>query len=137
MGKEADGSQIVARGSDSLLINNPSSLDNGDYIVLGNNNSGFGTVNINNFGIIERWDQVWRVDKTGTPGTVDLEFFLGSNGFSSLNNYVVVIENEDGDFSNGGTIIHETGSSFDAGNLSIKFTDVDLPDVSYFTLAEK
>lgn len=137
IGQEPDGSHTISRGTDSLLLTNPSSLNDGDYLIVGSNGADYSTSNSVPVSIVERWNHVWRVDKTGTPGTVDLEFFLGSNGFSSINNYVVVIENEDGDFSNGGTIIHETGRSFNAGSLSIKFTDVDLPDGSYFTLAEK
>ena len=137
IGQEADGNQTVARGLDSLQISNPSSLDNGDYLLVGNDGAGFGTSTINIPGsVVERWNQTWRVDKTGTPGSVDLEFFLGSNNFATNTDYVLLIENVDGNFGNGGTFLDLAIPSYDAVNNSITFSNVNLVDGSYFTLAE-
>lgn len=137
VGQESDGSNTTARALDSLEVSNPSSLGDGDYLLVGHDNGGYGTSSSVGADMVERWNQVWRVTQTGTPGTVDLEFFLGANGFASPTNYVVLIETADGDFSNGGVTSHEAGRTFDAGNVSIKFTGVNLPDGAYFTLAEK
>ncbi|NOG58611.1 MAG: T9SS type A sorting domain-containing protein [Bacteroidetes bacterium] len=138
IGQEADGSNLSARGMDSILISNPSTLNDGDYLFVGNDNAGFGTNTNVEFGLSERWDQTWRAGVTGTPGNVDIEFFLGANGFAAATNYVLLIENGDGDFTNGGTTIHETGRTFSAlPSPSIKFTNVNLSNGAYFTLAEK
>ena len=136
IGAEIDGSQTISKGPDALKMTNASSLDNGDYLLIGNDNAGFATNNAVEPGLVERWNQTWRADETGTVGTVDIEFFLGSNGFAAAANYVLLIENTDGDFTNGGTTTHEIGRTFSA-TPSIKFTDVLLPDGAYFTLAEK
>lgn len=137
IGQESDGSHNSARGADSLLISNPSSLNNGEYLIVGNNRGGYGTTNTVGSGAVERWNQIWRADKTGTPGTVDLEFFIDGNGFADTSNYVVLIEDQDGDFANGGFIMHEAGRIYNPTTQSIKFTDVSLPDGAYFTLGEK
>ncbi|MFT6167649.1 MAG: hypothetical protein ACJASF_002349 [Vicingaceae bacterium] len=137
VGQEADGSQTVARGLDSLEISNPSSLGNGDYILVGNDGAGFGTDAINIPGsVLQRWNQVWRVDKTGTPGNIDLEFFLGTNNFAAPSAYVLLVENVDGNFGNGGTFLDPSTPSYDAVNNSITFSNINLVDGSYFTLAE-
>ncbi|MCB0802888.1 MAG: T9SS type A sorting domain-containing protein [Flavobacteriales bacterium] len=138
IGQESDGSNLSARGMDSLQVSNPSSMSNGDYLLIGNDNAGFSTNTNVETGLAERWNQTWRADVTNTPGTVDLEFFLGANGFASPDDYVLLIENGDGDFTNGGTSIHETGRTFSAiPSPSIKFTGVSLTNGAYFTLAEK
>ena len=137
VGQEADGSNTTAQGRDSLIISNATSLGNGDYILVGNNNGGYGTTGAAGSGFANRWNQVWRVDKTGTPGNVDLEFRLGSSSFATADEYILVIENIDGNFSNGGTTALETGKVFTASPASVKFTNIDLPDGAYFTIAKK
>lgn len=137
IGSESNGSNTSARGSDSLLISNASSLDVGDYYIIGNDGASFTTSLSVPVGITERWERVWRVGETGEAGTVTLEFFLGSNGFSAVNNYALLIESNDGDFSNGDVLTHTTGRSYSVANNSIKFTNVSLSDGDYFTIAEQ
>jgi hypothetical protein len=136
IGQEADGSHTTARGDDSLQISNPSSLSNSEYLLIGNNGSGFGTNNNVPSGVAERWDREWRVDITGSPGTIDLEFFLGSNGFAPTSDYVLLLETDDGDFGNGGTSIDPASPIYDPVANSITFSNVNLPDGAIFTLAE-
>ena len=121
IGQEADGSHTVARGLDSLEISNPTTLNNGDYLLIGNDGADFSTSASVPGGIVERWNRVWRVDKTGTPGNIDMEFFLGSSGFAAPTNYVILTEIVDGDFSNGGTSVLSSVPSFNAANNSIIF----------------
>lgn len=137
IGQEVDGNHLLAKGSDSLTISNPSAMDDGEYVMVGSNNAGYSTTTATGPRAVNRWSQVWRVDKTGDPGTVDLEFFLGGNGFTTPSNYIVLIETADGDFTNGGTSIHEFGRQYNSARNSISFTNVNLPDGAYFTLAEQ
>jgi len=137
IGQESDGSNTSARGLDDILIDNPSTLGDGDYLLTGHDNGGFATTTSVPAGVVERWTQVWRADVTGTPGTVDIEFFLDVGSFASPANYIVLIESADGDFSNGGTSTHSAGRTYNAGNNSIKFTGISLSDGDYFTLAEE
>ena len=135
IGQESDGSNTTARGPGSIEMSNATTLGDGDYALIGHDNGGFSISTSVPTGIVERWSQVWRMDKTGTPGNVDLEFFLGVSGFSLPDNYVVLIETDDGDFSNGGTSF-VGGGVFSGSNISMKFSGVNIPDGAYFTLAE-
>ena len=138
IGQEADGNHVESRGLDSLLINNPSALGNGDYLLIGNDGGGFNTSTDVPINLLNRWNKVWRANVTGTPGTVDMTFYLGLNDFAGdPNNYVVLVENADGNFANGGTSLHEGGRTYDAINKTISFTGVVLGDGNYFTLAVK
>lgn len=135
IGNESSGGNFTARGSGVIQISNASSLDNGDYLLIGHNDAGFATSTSVSSNYIERWSQVWRADLTNTPGTIDIEFFLGANGFASISDYVIAIDS-DGDFTSGSTS-HSTSGIFSASKNSIKFTGVSLSDGDYFTLAEK
>ena len=138
IGQESDGSHTVARGRDSLEISNPSTLGNGDYLLVAHDNGGYATSSDVGVLVNQRWTQVWRADVTGTPGTVDLTFYLGNNDFAgNPSDYVVYIENANGDFTDGGTSIQESGRSYDAVNKTVTFSGISLSDGDYFTLAEK
>ncbi|MBL4708357.1 MAG: T9SS type A sorting domain-containing protein [Flavobacteriales bacterium] len=136
IGMESDGSNTSAQGSDSLEISTASDLENSEYLLTGNDGGAYTTSLSTPITIAERWEKIWRVDETGDVGTVTLEFKLGSNGFASVSNYALIIENNDGDFSNGDVVTHTTGRSYSVGANSISFTGVDLADGDYFTLAE-
>lgn len=136
IGQESDGSNTTARGNDFLEISNASSLGDGDYLLVGHDNGGYAVSASVPAGVVERWTQVWRADVTGSPGTISVEFFLDAGSFASPANYAVIIESADGDFSNGGTVTHETGRSYNAIDNSITFTGLTLADGDYFTLAE-
>lgn len=135
IGQESDGSHTNSEGTGTLTLSNASGLSDNEYLVIGNNNAGYGTNANVPTGLIEKWDQVWRADETGNVGTVNLEFSLGANGFASPTEYVILLETVDGDFTNGGTSVL-TGGTYSVGNNSITFTGVDLPDNAYFTIAE-
>ena len=138
IGQEADGNHLESRGLDSLLINNPSALGNGDYILVGNDGADFSTSTDVGVLTTQRWNKIWRADVTGTPGTIDLVFYLGNNDFAvDPNNYAVLIENVDGDFGNGGTSVQETGRLYNALTKTLTFTGITLNDGDYFTIAEK
>jgi hypothetical protein len=138
IGQETDGSHLESRGLDSLKISNASTLGNGDYLLVGNDGGSFGASVIGGAFATQRWTKVWRADVTGTPGTVDLTFYLGSNDFAtSPNDYAVLIDNVDGVFTSGGTSIQETGRVYDATAKTVTFTGITLTDGDYFTLAEK
>lgn len=138
IGQESDGSNTTARGMDSLEISNASALSDGEYVLVGNDGGNFSTSVSVGSEVTGRWTKIYRAGVTGSPGTVDLTFYLGSDDFATDgNNYVVYIENADGDFSNGGTSTHETGVTYDGANNTVSFTGVSLSDGDYFTLAEK
>ncbi|MEQ8909252.1 MAG: T9SS type A sorting domain-containing protein [Vicingaceae bacterium] len=136
IGQESDGSNTSARGNDSLEISNASSLGDGDYMIIGSDGGAYTTSTSVPTNIAERWTRTWRADITGTPGTVDLRFYLGSNNFSSPLDYVILAETDNGDFSDGGTSILATNPSYNFSTNSVTFSGITLTDGMHFTLAE-
>jgi len=136
LGAEASGSNTSATDFDGdLSIFNASSLGNGDYLLIAHDNGGFSTSSSVPSGFQERWNRVWRAGVTGSPGSIDIEVFLKTNGFAANTDYVILVD-DDGNFTNGGTTAHATGRTFNAGNNSISFSGLSLSDGDYFTLAE-
>ena len=136
IGQESGSSHLSSQGSENLIISNPTTLGNGDYALVGNNGADFTTVATVPAGVVERWNRTWRIDKTNSPGNIDLQFFLDGGGFAATSDYLILAENSDGNFSNGGTRVI-TGGVFNAADGgSITFSNVNLSDGEYFTLAE-
>jgi len=137
IGKESTGENSAARSGGAIEISNAATFDNGDYMFIGHDNAGYGTNASVPADYVERLDQIWRVDVTESPGTVDVEFFLDVTGIiGSPANLALMIETDDGDFSNGNVTTHTTGRSYSVGSNSISFTGVNLSDGDYFTLGE-
>ena len=84
-----------------------------------------------------RLNREWRVRETGTVGTVTVSFdisnLLGPTGVgtNSESDIVLLVDN-DGDFSTGATIINQSIITADDGIVNF---EVDFTDGIYFTLA--
>lgn len=139
IGMEGGNSVTNAEGRSLVQINAASALANGDYLLWGHNNASL-TVNTTNvpsqFAPFtgSRLNRTWRVDETGDVGTYTLAINMATMPAlgASTADYVLMID-DDGDFSNGGSTYHTTGYSF-VGNTAT-WTGVDIPDGSYFTVA--
>lgn len=136
IGKESSGGNLEATTPGVITVSNPSNLDNGEYLLIGHNNADFSSSTSVPGGIISRWNRVWRVDKTGDPGTIDIEFNLDGKGLGGQE-YTVLLD-DDGDFTNGGTTVYPNQGTLTATpTISIKFSQVTIPDGAFFTLALK
>ena len=137
IGQESGANQVDSRGNGIIRISNPSSLNNGDYLLWGHDGdsltsqigeipAGFVTLSPT------RLKREWVADLTnGNVGTVDMVWDI--SGFTlgdSISQYRIMVD-ADGDFSNGDILsITPTGNSD-----SITFTGVDLyTSGPYFTL---
>lgn len=126
-----------ARGNGVVQVNTAASLGDGDFMLIGHDNAGISTITsdlpVAMAGTGSRIAQEWRVDQTGTVGTVTVVFDLTGWSFSNPGSYELLID-ADGDFTAGATR-HTTGLSFDAGTDELTFTTADLCDGCFFTLA--
>lgn len=135
VGNNAGISHQAAKGRGIVKLQNPTGLNvAGTYCMIGNDN---GSLTANN-NIPSGWTgkritRTWRVDNTNYTGNYKLTFDLGGISIGSSNNYVLLID-DDGDFSNGGTTEHYTGVFFNSSNNTVEFTNVSVPDGFYFTL---
>ena len=94
--------QSTSRSSnpdDLLIIRNPSSLDDGDYMIVGNNNGArtFDAYSGSNCAVSELMTRKWKVKLTNNPGTVTVKFDMtGITGFSGDKLLLVVDANGNG-----------------------------------------
>ncbi|MDZ7738593.1 MAG: hypothetical protein U5K32_05905 [Bacteroidales bacterium] len=108
MGRLNATSHIVSRGTGLVLIDEPQSLDEGDYIMIGHDNGNKDTWTTNNLPAgytgVERLEREWKVDKTNDIG--DIRIAVDTSGLparpAGYDNYILFID-DDGDLGNGGT----------------------------------
>ena len=125
-----------AQSAGSLRINNASSLDIGDYLLFAHDNGAL-TYSTSELPVgadsLQRVAREWGVDETGEVGTVTVRLTnpaVSLGGIPANTTGYVLLVDDDGDFSNGGTSSYTmtaSGSDFVA-------TGVDLSD-SYITFA--
>ncbi|MDN3205969.1 DUF7507 domain-containing protein, partial [Algoriphagus sediminis] len=126
-------------GAGNIVLSNPSSLDDGDFLMMGHDNGAL-TEQLSDLpaGLdFYRLGREWKVQVTGDPGAVDLAFdFNGittTGGTSDINNYRLLIDEDgDGDFSNG-TVQQIVPNAF--GSPKLIFNGVNLPNGAVFAFA--
>lgn len=111
-------------------------LSQGDFLVWGHDGTAT-TVTTSQIPStsIERLTRTWRVTETGDVGKVNVSFNTAGLGLnvSDVNDFAVLIDSDDGDFSNART--HFMGRSINGD--TIRFNDVEFEDDDWFTLAVK
>ena len=128
-------SQVKSRSSnnDSIVtIDNASNLANGEALIWSNNDSAIAAESVSLTNGIYHLTRQWQVQETGDVGKVNLSFDLTGLGYltDNANQFSLLIDN-DGDFSD--ATVHKTGLQVNGNQIS--FSDVDLQNGSYFTLA--
>ena len=138
IGQDAGQTNSDAIGSGILRVNNANNLDNGEYLLIAHDNQDFNLFSGDvpaSMPDAERWNRTWRVgEQNGDVGTVTLTFDMTGVGFGSpVTSYRLLIDpNQDGDFSDVASPIVGT---FDVNTQTLTFTNVDLSDGDYFTVA--
>lgn len=106
-----------------------------DFMVWGSNSAYLTPTNVNAHPSYPyRVGKIWRVDISGTPGTVSVSFDLSAGIYNTNNpaDYALLIKNTDSNFS-AGAMAHTTGAAFNGTILT--FTGVNFIDGDFFTLA--
>jgi hypothetical protein len=107
---------------DILQIFNASSLDDGDFLLAGNNDSTvtFGTYGGSNCAFTKSLRRVWNLSKTGDAGTVSLRFDLtGVTGFDPSQLMLLVDINGDGFDDETGITGTYNAPYFEVANVSL------------------
>ena len=133
-----DITSAISTSSDGIVrIESASDLDNGEYLVWGNDNGRKDTIQTTEMpsNVDERLQAEWRVSVVGSPGTVSVKFYTG--GIIDFNErpqtaglYELLIDS-DGDF---GTVSSSVSAS-SVSNDTLTFENVSLDSGDYFTLA--
>ncbi len=133
IGQEADGNNLTAQGK-GIVEFSVGSMNNGDYIFTGHNNTNLST-NTNDVpaSIVggSRLSRTWRVDVTGSTTITDVVFDISSLTLPT-GSYYLLVESVNGIFNDGGVV--EYGPFADVAGL-VTFTGVSFADGDYFTIA--
>lgn len=125
-----------AQGSSIVRINSPSNLNDGEYMLWGNDAGGL-TQNFSDLPSTfsgSRFNQVWRVSETGGDvGTVTMIWDLSQNQIGDPSAYALLIDS-DGNFSSGATTVSGT---YNSSNNTLTFTGLNLAHGDYFTLGNQ
>jgi len=111
-------------------------LNQGDFLVWGHDGA---TTTVTTSQVpsttIERLTRTWRVAETGDVGKVNVSFVIAGLGLdlSDVNDFAILIDGDDGDFSNARTHFQERSINGD----TIIFNNVAFDDDDWFTLAVK
>lgn len=130
--------------NDATIVNisDPSDLDDGDYLVWGNNNdpNTFTTDDVIT-GVTQRLNRVWKVKETGNVGTVSLNFDITNLSVDKDNttlNLIIAPSDSDiptdlGDDEIASLVLGGSVSSEDGRDI-LTFENVDFSDGDYFTI---
>ncbi|WP_460318041.1 DUF7507 domain-containing protein, partial [Algoriphagus taiwanensis] len=129
-----DGTGISGKGN--IVIRNASSLDDGDFLMIGHNADSLTTLTTNipaNLGSF-RLKREWKVQRTGDPGTIQLTVDLSGISITATqtNEIKLLIDIDgNGDFTDGNPSVLDA-SSFN--NSIAVFNGVNLPNDAVFTI---
>jgi hypothetical protein len=135
IGQNAAGDNHVDSQSDIVRVNNPTTLGNGKYLLIGHNNAPSASqVTDLPAGIVVRLSRTWGVTRTGAIGNVDISFDLTNFGAVTPSDLRLIIDtNNDGIFNQGSTTVISGATS--VGGNSYKFSGVALNSTTRFTIA--
>ncbi|MEL6650404.1 MAG: hypothetical protein AAFQ87_06300, partial [Bacteroidota bacterium] len=117
-----------------IRFSNPSDLQEGEFLVSGDNDSSLVQPSFNvPTGFTLRFERSWRVREFGEAGTITLDFDLTglSTPLGQPGRYVL-LRDDDGDFTNATELNTSIASLTDS---VLQFTDINLSNGDYFTLA--
>ncbi|RYM33885.1 T9SS type A sorting domain-containing protein [Brumimicrobium glaciale] len=126
---DASNSHNDAQGSAMVRINTPSSLNDGDFMIWGHNESSLDTnnsIDVDGLIIESRMSRVWAVTKTNDLGTVNVIFDL--SGFDPLtaSDVRLLIDRNGNGFSDNDVVpIPGTVSGTTITFSGVKFSDKD------------
>ncbi|MBN9385216.1 MAG: T9SS type A sorting domain-containing protein [Chitinophagaceae bacterium] len=122
-------------GKGNFTLSNPSALADQGFLLIGNDNGGFTQSSSVRPGA-QQFSQKWKVQQSGTTGTVDLAFDL--TGLTSTgtigvpNNFALEVDVDGNGNFNDGTQYYVAANSF-TGNVA-HFTGVTLNNGNVFTV---
>ena len=134
-----------ARGTGILEIKNPTSLNDGEFLIWGDNGLDLAFTNTNNLAnfLAAKTEKIWNVSEVNTAlavvdvGLVDLKFDLAGVSIADLETVVLLIDsNNDGLFDDENFISSTSIENEDyEGQAFVNFNALDLEDGKQFCLA--
>ncbi len=101
IGRINSNSHIISQGSGIILIDNPTSLDNGDYMLIGHDGAGISTWTTSNlppaYTGVERLERTWKVDKTNEIGNIRIAIDTADLPVrpAGYDNFILFVDDDD------------------------------------------
>ncbi|WP_337966084.1 MBG domain-containing protein [uncultured Flavobacterium sp.] len=127
-----DGTGQTGKGN--IIISNPSSLANNGFLVIGHNTSALTETNVTvGSTFTKRIQRIWKVQTTGSPGTVSLSYDLTGLAYSGqiANDYVLLVDPTGAGNFSGGSVVKYSAAAITGNKVS--FNTVALPTGAVFT----
>ncbi len=127
-----DGTGQTGKGN--IIINNPSSLANNGFLVIGHNTSALTETNVTvGSTFTKRLQRIWKVQTTGSPGTVSLSYDITGLTYSGqiANDYVLLVDPTGAGNFSGGSVVKYSAAAITGNKVS--FNTVALPTGAVFT----
>ncbi|RDH42681.1 DUF4347 domain-containing protein [Zooshikella ganghwensis] len=139
----SDLSQLKSKSINSssiLTISNPSSVDDGDYLIWGSNGNYSGEIRTDmptNSGYTHRLATEWFHTQNADFGSITMEFDVSSLGAKTSSDFALLVDFDDGDFSNAIVAATVDGVTNTYDGSTVTFNNVGTLGSSgyYFTLA--
>ncbi|KQO20569.1 hypothetical protein ASF10_15950 [Flavobacterium sp. Leaf82] len=128
-----DGTGQTGKGN--IVISTPSSLVNNDFLIIGHNTSALTEtiVTVSSTLTVKRIQRNWKVQATGTPGSVTLSYDITGLDYSgqSFSDYILLVDPTGTGNFDGGSVVKYPAVSLTGNKLT--FNTVLLPTGSVFT----
>lgn len=126
-------------GAGNIVISNPSSLDDGDYFMIGNNGDPLTELAVGsklppNLAGYTRLDRQWWAQELGDVGTINISFDLNGltvSGTGTTDFRLIVDNDGDGDLSTGQPILYQADNF--SGNV-VSFNNINFSNNQAFAL---
>lgn len=132
-----DSNHADSQGKGVLRIRKPSSLNNGDFVMLGHNNLAMSEADGMDIPstAFSRLKRTWKVGAAGNVGTVTLDFDMRDNLISNADDVILLKDsNNDGSFSDENIFAGFVATSYNSTTKILTFDNVSLNNGDEFTV---
>lgn len=132
-----DSNHADSQGAGVMRIRKPSSLNNGDFIIVGHNNIAMTEADGMDIPSIafSRLKRTWKVGAAGDAGTVTLDFDMSANLVTNADDLILLKDSDsDGNFNDENALTGFAATNYDAGSKILTFDNVALSNGDEFTV---
>lgn len=132
-----DSNHADSQGEGVLRVRKPSSLNNGDFVMLGHNSLAMGEADGMDIPstAFSRLKRTWKVGAAGSVGTVTLDFDMSDNLISDADDVILLKDsNGDGSFNDENVLTGFVATSYNSTSKILTFDNVSLSNGDEFTV---
>lgn len=132
-----DSNHADSQGAGVLRVRNPSSLNNGDFLIVGHNNTAM--TEVDGFDIpaiaFSRLKRTWKAGVAGSVGNVTIEVDMSANVVTNSDDLILLKDsNNDGNFGDENIATGFVASAYNATTKVLTFDNVSLSNGDEFTV---